>query len=377
MSIAEVVALMEEPTESNLVLFDMSQCPMCHRDFTGKRASSDDLDIVTHMAVCSSEHGEKAGRFRKRVWRWESVMALIHFQFTPIVLGGFLTEAHAQRKWFVRLASYISFGKYKLGSNNGNILVQDRTSGQVIEEKMPTYIRLGIRLLYQSTGTKEGRPGALQWHKLMLQLLNSSSFHTAVDSRMIRRVLRSMTIKQGRKFNDPASQKDIMPFIRFHKINLGEALLLPSTEDSVPQQRRDSGSDDGSSSNDNDEDFVSADQLYRTYANFNEFFYRKLKPNARKLEAADDPSVVVSPADCRCNVFETVDRARELWIKGEQFTLGALLGDEEAAKAYEGGRIGIFRLAPQDYHRFHMPGTACMRMRGCNDGLCLTHSPIF
>lgn len=27
---------------------------------------------------------------------------------------------------------------------------------------------------------------------------------------------------------------------------------------------------------------------------------------------------------------------------------------DEAAK-YEGGALGIFRLAPQDYHRFHIP----------------------
>lgn len=36
------------------------------------------------------------------------------------------------------------------------------------------------------------------------------------------------------------------------------------------------------------------------YKCFNDFFYRKLKPTARPIAAADDPGVVVSAADCRC-----------------------------------------------------------------------------
>jgi len=32
-----------------------------------------------------------------------------------------------------------------------------------------------------------------------------------------------------------------------------------------------------------------------------------------------------------------------------------LLQDQELAQAFDGGSIAIFRLAPQDYHRFHSP----------------------
>jgi phosphatidylserine decarboxylase len=39
--------------------------------------------------------------------------------------------------------------------------------------------------------------------------------------------------------------------------------------------------------------------------------------------------------------------------QGDEFTTGRLIGDDELAKAY--GSIAIFRLAPQDYHRFHSP----------------------
>lgn len=55
-------------------------------------------------------------------------------------------------------------------------------------------------------------------------------------------------------------------------------------------------------------------------------------------------------------VFETVSEATHLWIKGRDFTIGRLLGDAcEDTERYVGGALAIFRLAPQDYHRFHVP----------------------
>ena len=55
--------------------------------------------------------------------------------------------------------------------------------------------------------------------------------------------------------------------------------------------------------------------------------------------------------------FATVDDATRLWIKGRDFTVARLLGDayKDQAGKYVGGALAIFRLAPQDYHRFHSP----------------------
>ena len=55
--------------------------------------------------------------------------------------------------------------------------------------------------------------------------------------------------------------------------------------------------------------------------------------------------------------FETIDDATRLWIKGREFSLARLLGDtyKSEASRYHGGAVCIFRLAPQDYHRFHSP----------------------
>ena len=63
----------------------------------------------------------------------------------------------------------------------------------------------------------------------------------------------------------------------------------------------------------------------------------------------------MSPADCRLHVFPSIEKAQEIWIKGETFTLKNLLLDDSLADYYEGGSIVIARLAPQDYHRFHCP----------------------
>jgi phosphatidylserine decarboxylase len=55
--------------------------------------------------------------------------------------------------------------------------------------------------------------------------------------------------------------------------------------------------------------------------------------------------------------FASVHEATQLWIKGREFTVARLLGDKykDQAERYNGGALAIFRLAPQDYHRFHSP----------------------
>lgn len=93
------------------------------------------------------------------------------------------------------------------------------------------------------------------------------------------------------------------------------------------------------------------------FKTFNEFFYRQLKPDARPCSAPDNPRIIVSPADCRSVVFNKMDEATRIWVKGRGFSVERLLGNAypEDAKRYTNGALGIFRLAPQDYHRFHIP----------------------
>ncbi|GJE89731.1 phosphatidylserine decarboxylase-like protein [Phanerochaete sordida] len=254
-------------------VINVKSCPLCHRPRMNAKA---EVDIVTHMAVCASQDWARVDR---------------------IVVGNFVTASQAQRKWYTKVISKVSSGDYRLGANSANIIVQNRITGQLEEEKMQVYVRLGIRLLYK--GWKGRMEGA-----------------------RARRLLKSLSIKQGVKYDSPESARDIPAFIEFHKLKVDE-ILRPIDE----------------------------------FKTFNEFFYRELKPDARPVENPDDPYRLVSGADCRLMVFETVNEATRLWIKGRDFSVQRLLGEAYAheAERYNGGALCIFRLAPQDYHRFHSP----------------------
>merc|ERR1719446_666606 len=91
----------------------------------------------------------------------------------------------------------------------------------------------------------------------------------------------------------------------------------------------------------------------------NEFFYRKLKPGTRVVDALEDPSVAVSPADCRLLSFPLMAAASEMWIKGDRFNVQDLLAplSAEVIESFQACSLVICRLAPQDYHRWHMPVT--------------------
>lgn len=89
------------------------------------------------------------------------------------------------------------------------------------------------------------------------------------------------------------------------------------------------------------------------YTSFNDFFYRELKPNARKIDY--DENVVVSPADGKILAYQNIKDIDKFFVKGCEFTLEEFFNDKNIAKKYEEGTFVIIRLAPADYHRFHFP----------------------
>lgn len=93
-----------------------------------------------------------------------------------------------------------------------------------------------------------------------------------------------------------------------------------------------------------------------SYQTFNEFFYRKLKPEARPIAESD----LVFPADGRHLGFADNRQADGVFVKGQSFDVEALLDNAELTKKFSGGAIVLSRLCPVDYHRFHFPvnGTA-------------------
>lgn len=90
-----------------------------------------------------------------------------------------------------------------------------------------------------------------------------------------------------------------------------------------------------------------------SHPHFNSFFWRKLKAQARPIDA--DPDSVVFPADGRHLGFQKANEIRGVFVKGQQFNLPALLGDESLAKKYREGVLVLSRLCPVDYHRYHFP----------------------
>lgn len=121
--------LVDERGEEHVV--EIQECPLCHQPRLNKKS---DADIITHIATCASQD-----------WR----------QVNNIVMAGFVTASQAQRKWYSKVITKISYGGYKLGANSANILVQDRISGQINEERMSVYVRIGIRLLYKGLKSKD------------------------------------------------------------------------------------------------------------------------------------------------------------------------------------------------------------------------------
>lgn len=95
-----------------------------------------------------------------------------------------------------------------------------------------------------------------------------------------------------------------------------------------------------------------------SYGTFNEFFYRRLKPEARPI--CEGAGTAVFPADGRHLAVTDISVADQFYIKGQRFDLVKFVGDPALAAEFEGGSLLISRLCPVDYHRYHFPvsGTA-------------------
>ena len=97
----------------------------------------------------------------------------------------------------------------------------------------------------------------------------------------------------------------------------------------------------------------------RSYATFNQFFTRALKPGARV--AAPDPRTLVMPADGRISQLGAIEDGRIFQAKGQSFTAAELLGDAKDAEVFHHGLFATVYLSPKDYHRVHMPWAGTLR----------------
>lgn len=97
----------------------------------------------------------------------------------------------------------------------------------------------------------------------------------------------------------------------------------------------------------------------RSYATFNAFFTRALKPGARIADP--DPRALLMPADGHVSQCGAIEDGRIFQAKGQSFTAAELLGDVADAEPFRNGLFATVYLSPRDYHRVHMPWTGTLR----------------
>ena len=89
-----------------------------------------------------------------------------------------------------------------------------------------------------------------------------------------------------------------------------------------------------------------------SYATFNEFFTRPLRPGARPLAEAD----YVCPVDGAISQFGVIDDDLIIQAKNHKYSTVALVGgDAKLGAHFQHGSFATLYLSPKDYHRVHMP----------------------
>ncbi len=143
----------------------------------------------------------------------------------------------------------------------------------------------------------------------------------------------------GKRMSHPDSASKIAPFIKNYGLDTNEFLHDP-----------------------------------HSFHSFNEFFYRKLAPNARPIAESD--SSLVFPADGRHLVIPDISKVGYIYAKGQSFDLKTLLQSPEYAEEYKEGSMLISRLCPVDYHRFHFPASGKLEKTSLINGDLLSVNPI-
>jgi phosphatidylserine decarboxylase len=213
---------------------------------------------------------------------------------------------------------YDSNSNINLYGHKTDINLYDRKTKQIVKEFIPLYIKVVLKIIVKFNNNKMLKNKSLKW-------------------------IKKISIKQGNKFNNPKSIKYIKKYIKLYNIKTDEI----------------------------------EKNIYE-YKTFNEFFSRGLKYNSRPIYAINDPNLAVCIADSRLIVFNNINKATELWIKGNNFSIENLVYNNKLySNLFHDGSICIFRLAPQDYHRWHLPVNGVISNNTLIDGSLYSINPIF
>ncbi|MDZ7774894.1 MAG: phosphatidylserine decarboxylase [Bacteroidales bacterium] len=109
------------------------------------------------------------------------------------------------------------------------------------------------------------------------------------------------------------------------------------------------------------------------FKNFNDFFTRKLKDDARPVDTSSN--IVVSPADGKILAYADISNS-DFIVKGYRFDVFSFLDNSNLAQKYDDGALLIIRLAPPDYHRFHFPVSGYVSANKKIEGYYYSVNPI-
>ncbi|MGQ0441850.1 MAG: archaetidylserine decarboxylase [Methylophilaceae bacterium] len=109
-----------------------------------------------------------------------------------------------------------------------------------------------------------------------------------------------------------------------------------------------------------------------SYASFNDFFTRPLKPDARPLARAD----FICPVDGTLSQCGDIKNNQLFQAKGYYYsTLALLAGNVPLASHFEHGHFACLYLSPKDYHRIHMPCDGTLKSMAYVPGALFSVNP--
>ena len=85
------------------------------------------------------------------------------------------------------------------------------------------------------------------------------------------------------------------------------------------------------------------------FDSFNDFFTRKIKKNKRPIPKSNN--FLLSPCDSNLTYLK-IDKNTTFNIKNSTYTINSILKNDSLAKKYKDGTALVFRLSPDDYHRY-------------------------
>ncbi len=89
------------------------------------------------------------------------------------------------------------------------------------------------------------------------------------------------------------------------------------------------------------------------FYSLHEFFIRDLKEDVHLIAAGEES--VISPVDAVIEDFGVIHESNPIVVKGRNYVIEEMLGNQLLAKKYLGGTYIVFYLSPRDYHQIHAP----------------------